>query len=98
MHQWVEEQATNSDHLHDPPTVIVRDYIAHFTETLGSNFHGLDNLVYHSWERIFGSNVISTVEAKYSGNNSNAFLCYSALFSDKDKMQHMMCFTLYLVF
>ena len=93
-----EGRATNSDHLHYPLTVIFQDCIAHFTETIGSNFHDLDkiqihNPVYHSWEPISGSNAIFTVEAKYSSNNSNAFLRYSALFSDKDEMQCMMYFT-----
>ena len=52
------------------------------------------NLVYHSRERIFGSNVISTVETKYSGNERTAFLRHSSTFPDKEKMQRMMVFSL----
>jgi hypothetical protein len=52
------------------------------------------NLVYHSCERIFGSNVISTVETKYSSNERTAFLCRSSAFPDKEKMQRIMVFSL----
>jgi hypothetical protein len=66
MHQWIEERATDPDHLHDPPSVICCDCIAHFTEHVGNNFYGLDKnqmhkLVYHSRDHIFGSNAIATV-------------------------------------
>ena len=54
----------------------------------------MQNLVYHSRERIFGSNVISTVETKYSGNKRTAFLRHSSTFPDKEKMQRMMVFSL----
>ena len=99
MHQWVEERSTDPDHLHDPPSKVIRDCISHFTKEVGSNFHGMEkaqmrNLVYHSRERIFGSNVISTVETKYSGNDRTAFLRHSSTFPDKEKMQRMMVFSL----
>lgn len=99
MHQWVEERSTHPDHLHDPPSVVIRDCISHFTNEVGPNFHGMEkaqmrNLVYHSCKRIFGSNVISTVETKYSGNERTAFLCHSSTFPDKEKMQRMMVFSL----
>ena len=90
MHQWVEERSPQPDHLHDPPSVVIRDCISHFTNEVGPNFHGMEkaqmrNLVYHSRERIFGSNVISTVETKYSGNERTAFLCHSSTFPDRRK-------------
>lgn len=99
MHQWVEERSTHPDHLHDPPSIVIRDCITHFTNEVGSNFHGMEkqqirNLVYHSRERIFGSNAISTVETKYSGNDRTAFLRHSSTFPDKEKMQRMMVFSL----
>eukprot|EP00956_Cyclotella_meneghiniana_P038747 scaffold159419_cov62-Cyclotella_meneghiniana.AAC.6 len=97
MHQWVEERSTEPDHLHDPPSKVIADCISHFTKEVGSNFHGMEktqmrNLVYHSRERIFGSNVISTVETKYSGDERTAFLRHSSTFTDKEKMQRMMAF------
>ena len=99
MHQWVEERSTHPDHLHDPPSVVIRHCITHLTNEVGSNFHGMEkkqmrNLVYHSRERIFGSNVISTVETKCSGNERTAFLLHSSTFPDKEKMQRMMVFSL----
>ena len=42
MHQWVEERSTHPDHLHDPPSVVIRDCISHFTNEVGPNFHGME--------------------------------------------------------
>jgi hypothetical protein len=99
MHQWVEERSTHPDCLHDPPSVVICDCISHFPNEVGPNFHGMEkakmrNLMYHSRERIFGSNVISTVKTKYSGNERTAFLCHSSTFPDKEKMQRKMVFSL----
>ena len=87
MHQWVENHATDADHLCDIPDVAWHDCVAHFTKEVG-------NLVYHYRERTFGGNNISKVESQYSKTNKMAFLCFSASFENKKKMQRMLCFSI----
>lgn len=63
MKQWVKQHATHQDHLHDPTEVVWSDCIAHFTELVSPNINSLDktqlnNLVYHTFEHIFGSNAV----------------------------------------
>ncbi len=73
--------------------------MAHFRESLGSNFNGMTknkakSLVYNARERSFGGDGISKTEQLFSGSEDRAFLREHRLFVDKDGMQRMMCFSL----
>ena len=73
--------------------------MAHFRESLGSNFNGMTknkakSLVYNDQERSFGGDGISKMEQLFFGSDDRAFLWEHRLFVDKDGMQRMMCFSL----
>jgi hypothetical protein len=64
---------------------------------VSNSFYGLDeNQILSTIPAT--ANAIATVEVQHSGNNTHRFLCYSAVFPDKDKMQQMMCFALPALF
>ena len=99
MHQFIEERCVSEQHRTDLPEKIWNDTMAHFRESLGSNFNGMTknkakSLVYNARERSFGGDGISKTEQLFSGSEDRAFLREHRLFVDKDGMQWMMCFSL----
>eukprot|EP00804_Cyclotella_cryptica_P019805 CCRYP_009698-RA/>CCRYP_009698-RA protein AED:0.16 eAED:0.16 QI:838/1/1/1/0/0/5/278/686 len=98
MYQFVEERCTSIDHRSDSLEVIWNDTCKHFREIAGKNYIGMTKsqvrkLVYNAGDRCFGGDVISKVEAQYSGSNKTAFLRHHASFADDEGMQRIMCFS-----
>jgi hypothetical protein len=78
MHQFVEERCTSDEYKSVHPEVIWQDTCSHFQLFAGKNYIGLTKnqvkkLVYNTRNRTFGDNVISKVEAHWSGSNKTAF-------------------------
>ena len=99
MHQFVSERCMHPDHLHETSNRIWADTVDHFRESHGETFQGMSkkqvlSLVNNTRQNSLGGNAVSKAEAQYSGTNNTAFLRHSSTFTDENRIQRMMCFSL----
>ena len=92
VHQWVEEQCVHPAHSHDHPLLVWNDSVKYLCKQCDDNFVGemrchVTDLVYRTYNDVFGGDVISKVELQYSGPKNHAFLCHSSSFTDVDHIQ-----------